>query len=91
MTAVTVVESDSSNLHGIFGMHNVRVLVAASGNTYTSGFSDIIGTIQCSNETNGALVWASESSAGVITIGTAAVTGAGAATNVVCSLSFWGK
>jgi hypothetical protein len=89
MTAVTVVEADSSYIHGQFGLCLARVLVAASGNTYTPGFAKI-KSVQAHNESNGALVWASESSAGVLTIGTAAVTGAGVATNNVVSLSIWG-
>lgn len=88
MTAVTVVESDSSYIHGNFGLHLARVLVAASGDTYTTPFSDIaniqatLETAQTNNTTS--LCRASESSAGVITFG---ING----TNAVVSLAIWGK
>jgi len=88
MTAVTIVESANAHVHGIPGLELLRVLVAASGDTYTSSFSDITN-IQATVETNltdatSTIVVASESTAGVITFG---ING----TNAVVALAVWGR
>jgi len=88
MTAVTVVESAKAFIHGVPGLDLVRVLVAASGDTYVTGFSDIynIQTSLETNQTNAAssLCVASESTAGTITFG---ING----TNAVVSLAIFGQ
>lgn len=88
MTAVTVLDSSSDFIHGIPGMEMVRVLVAASGDTYQSNFTRVYNvhpSIETAPTAGNGLITATENSstAGQIDIGIDT-------TNVVVSLQIWG-
>jgi len=89
MTAVTVLTDRNAYIHGLPGLEMVRVLVAASGNTYQSQFSKVYNiqhSLETSPTSGDGLVVATENSstAGQIDIGISS-------TNQVVSLAIWGS